>query len=91
MRGKRQLTLPDDARKLAITSIRRHFKDELDLEVGDLKATLVLDFFLVELGPSLYNIGIADAKAFFAERTEDLGALSLEEFTYWPAASRRRN
>ena len=90
MRAKRKLTLPDDARKLAIASIRRHFKEELDQEVGDLKATLVLDFVLAELGPTLYNMGVADAKAFFAERTEDLGALSLEEFTYWPAASRRR-
>ena len=90
MRTKRGLTLPDDARKLALASIRRHFKDELDLDVGDLKATLVLDYFLAELGPSLYNQGIADAKAFFAERTDDLAALSLEEFPYWPTASRRR-
>ena len=28
--------------------------------------------------------------AFFADRTEDLNALSLEEFTYWPTATRRR-
>ena len=91
MRVQRKLTLPDEARKLAIASIRRHFRDELDQDVGDLKATLVLDFFLAELGPSFYNMGVADAKAFFSERTEDLGALSLEEFTYWPAASRRRS
>jgi len=91
MRAKRKLTLADDARKLAIASFRRHFKEELDQEVGDLKATLVLDFLLAELGPSLYNMGVADAKAFFAERTEDLGALSLDEFIYSPAASRRRS
>jgi uncharacterized protein (DUF2164 family) len=90
MRGQRKLSLTDDARKLAIASIRRHFTEELDQDVGDLKATLLLDFFLAELGPTVYNMGVADARAFFAERTEDLGALSLEEFTYWPAASRRR-
>ena len=90
MRGQRKLSLTDDARKLAIASIRRHFTEELDQDIGDLKATLVLDFFLAELGPTVYNMGVADARAFFAERTEDLGALSLEEFTYWPAASRRR-
>ena len=90
MRAQRKLTLTDDARKLAIASIRRQFREELDQDIGDLKATLVLDFFLAELGPTVYNMGVADAKAFFSERTEDLGALSLEEFTYWPAASRRR-
>lgn len=90
MRGQRKLSLTDDARKLAIASIRRHFTEELDQDIGDLKATLVLDFFLAELGPTVYNMGVADVRAFFAERTEDLGALSLEEFTYWPAASRRR-
>ena len=90
MRQQRKLTLTDESRKLAIASIRRLFKEELDQDVGDLKATLVLDFFLAELGPSLYNMGVADAKAFFAERTDDLGAISLEEYSYWPAASRRR-
>ena len=90
MRDKRTLKLADDARKLAIASIRRLVKDELDLDVGDLKATLVLDYVLAELGPTVYNMGVADAKAFVGERMDDLAALSLEEFTYWPAASRRR-
>ena len=90
MRGKRILELPGDARKTAIASIRRHFQEELGQDIGDLKATLVLDFFLAELGPSVYNMGVADAKAFITDRTEDLAAMSLEEFTYWPAASRRR-
>ena len=90
MRGKRTLELNGDARKLAIASIRRHFQEELDHDIGDLKASLVLDFFLAELGPSVYNMGVADAKAFLTDRTEDLNALSLEEFSYWPSASRRR-
>jgi uncharacterized protein (DUF2164 family) len=90
MRGKRTLELPGDARKQAIASIRRHFQDELGQDIGDLKASLVLEFVLKEIGPSIYNLGLADAKAFFADRAEDVAALSLEEFTYWPAASRRR-
>ena len=90
MRDKRTLELTGDARKQSIASIRRHFLEELGQDIRDLKASLVLDFMLTEIGPSIYNIGLADAKAFFADRTEDLSALSLEEFTYWPAASRRR-
>lgn len=81
MRGKRSLELTDHARKQAVASIRRLFQDDLAQDIGDLKASLVLDFVLRELGPSLYNMGLADAKAFLAEHTEDLAALSLEEFT----------
>lgn len=91
MRGKLPPTLSDDARKRAVASIQRFFRDDLDHEIGDLKASNVLDYFLVELGPVVYNKAIADATTFFAERTSDLGALAYQdEFSYWPAASRRR-
>jgi uncharacterized protein (DUF2164 family) len=91
MRGKLPPTLSDDARKHAIASIRRYFREELDQDIGDLKATLVLDYFLAELAPAIYNNAIADARAFFTERTADLAALCHhEEFTYWPPESRRR-
>lgn len=85
------LTLSDDAKRQAIGSIRQFFASELDLDIGDLKAELVLDYMLREIGPSVYNTAIADAKTFFDERASDLAALcSRDEFTYWPAASRRR-
>ena len=90
MRGKPPVALSDDARKHAVASIRRFFREDLDQDIGDLKASLVLDYFLKEIGATVYNIAIADAKAFFVERTADLGALChREEFTYWPAESRR--
>jgi uncharacterized protein (DUF2164 family) len=90
MRGKHPIEVSDDARRLAIASIRRYFGEELSQDIGELKASLVLDFFLAELAPVVYNNAIADAQAFFAERTADLAALSHEEFTYWPSATRRR-
>lgn len=92
MRGKPPLNLPDDARKQAIASIQRFFRDELNMDVGDLKASMVLDYFLVEVGPAVYNKAVADASTFFAERASDLGALAYQdEFPYWPAATRRRS
>lgn len=83
--------LSDDARKVAVASIRKYFDEELGQEIGDLKATLVLDYFLAELAPAVYNSAIADAKNFFDERAADLGALCHhDEFTYWPAAAKRK-
>ena len=84
MRGKQPLSLPDEARKRAIASIRRFFTEELDHEIGDLKAAITLDYFLAEVGPSVYNKAVADATTFFAERAADLGALAYqEEFPFW--------
>jgi len=74
-RARNTLTLSDTARKQAIAALQEHFRDNLDDEIGDLKAGLLLDFFLSELGPSVYNQGLADARAFFEERANDLAAI----------------
>lgn len=92
VRDRAPLTLSDDARKQAIASIKQYFEAELDQTIGELKAALVLDYFLAELGPAVYNQGIADAKTFFDERAADLSALcSRDEFPYWPKAGRRKS
>ena len=89
MRGKPAITISDDARKRAIISMQRYFADELELEIGDLKAALVLDYFLAEHGPTVYNKAIADARAFFDERSADLGAICYhEEFPFFTARKR---
>ncbi len=91
MRDRTPLRLSDNARKQAVASIRQYFSTELSQEIGDLKASLLLDYFLVEIGPAIYNTAIADAKAFFDEQAADLAALcSRDEFTYWAMAVKRR-
>ena len=79
MRAKRSVALPDDARKQAIAALRGYFAANLDEEIGDLKAGLLLDFILSELGPSVYNQAIADARTFFEERTSDLAAICYRD------------
>lgn len=84
MRGKPKLTIPDDARTRAVASIRQYFAEELDQDIGDLKAGLLLAYILEELGPTIYNGAIADARAFFEERAADLeGVCYHAEFPYW--------
>jgi uncharacterized protein (DUF2164 family) len=91
MRARPPVVLSDETRKQAVASIRRYVQEELGQELGDLKASLLLDYFLAEIGPAVYNAAVADAQTFFAERSVDLGALfHREEFTYWPTESRRR-
>jgi uncharacterized protein (DUF2164 family) len=85
------ITLTDDARKQSLGSIKRYFLEELNQDIGDLKAELVLDFFLKEIAPTIYNGAIADAQMYVRDRLADLdGACSALEFDYWPSSAVRR-
>jgi uncharacterized protein (DUF2164 family) len=86
------ITLSDNARKHSIASITRYFAQELDQDVGELKAGLVLDFFLKEIAPAVYNSAIADAQTYIRDRLVDLeGVCSVPEFAYWPKSASRRS
>lgn len=82
------IALSDEARKHALVSLKRFWTESLDAAVGDLQAIALLDFFLKEIGPSVYNSGVADAQVYLRDRLADLeGACSEPEFTYWPKGS----
>ena len=82
------VTLSDEARKLALASIKRFWTETLDAEVSDLQTIAMLDFLLKEIGPSLYNAGVADAQTYLRDRVADLEGTCFEpEFAYWPKSS----
>lgn len=79
------IELPDETARLLRASIKRYFAENLDQDIGDLKADLLLDFAVREIGPSVYNQAIADAQAYFQGRVADLeGVCFQKEFGYWP-------
>ncbi|MGL6344128.1 MAG: DUF2164 family protein [Waterburya sp.] len=52
--------------------------------MGDLKASLFLDFCLQEICPSVYNQAIIDARSFMEDKLSDLEDTCYEpEFDYW--------
>lgn len=56
----------------------------LEQGIGDLKASLLLDFVLKEIGPSVYNQAVADAQARMAEMVDEIDGTCYEpEFGYW--------
>lgn len=67
-----EITLNDERLKLLRDKIRRFFEKELDEPVGDLKADLILEFFVRELGPQIYNQAVEDAHAFIQDKLIDL-------------------
>jgi uncharacterized protein (DUF2164 family) len=75
----------------AIVSLQRYFEENLQEPIGDLPAGLLLNFFLEEIGPAIYNQAIADAQTRLQQRVSDLnGELYADEFQYWAKADAKR-
>ena len=78
------IELPKKIEKQLIASIKRYFAENLEEEVGDLKAKLLLDYCVREIGPSIYNQAIADAQAYMQGKVTDLDSVLYEaELGYW--------
>jgi len=78
------IRLSNEAKKRSIASIKQYFAENMEEEVGDLKATLLLEFCLKEIGPSIYNQAVADAQAWMQDKLTDLdGSCHEPEFEYW--------
>lgn len=89
MRDKLSIALSAPTKAKATASIRKFFAEELDQEIGDLKAMLVLDYILAEHGPTIYNQALADARAFLEERVADVEGLGFaQEFPSLKAPKR---
>jgi uncharacterized protein (DUF2164 family) len=85
------IELSKEAHADAIASIQQYFERNLPEPIGDLAAGLLLNFFLEEIGPAIYNKAIADAQARLAMRVADLsGELYEDEFQYWPRVEAKR-
>jgi len=67
-----RIRLSDDRRAEFVARIQRHLREHFEEEAGELKAGLLLDFFVKELGPPVYNQAIRDAHDFVAEKLVDL-------------------
>ena len=78
------LKLTRETEQRLISSIKQYFAENMEEEIGDLKAALLLEFCLKEIGPSIYNKAVVDAQAFMQDRVGDLdGTVHEPEFRYW--------
>ena len=78
------ITLSPEARKQALASIKQYAAQNLDQDLGDLQAGLLLDYVLKEIGPTVYNRAIQDAQTWLQDRLGDLEGVCFEkEFGYW--------
>lgn len=84
------IELTPQERDDAMYSLKKFFSTELDEELTDLRAKMLLDYFLKEIGPLSYNRGANDAEKFFRKHLEDLSATCFEPpFAYWQSRKKK--
>ena len=56
------LPFPKEQKAEVIRSIQRFFSDKLELELSELQAGFLLEYFFQEIAPFAYNEGVEDAQ-----------------------------
>ncbi len=69
---KHKFEISKEERQDMILSIKTYFYNEREEELGDLAASLILDFIIDNLGSKFYNIGVNDSYRYMNERIDDL-------------------
>ncbi len=78
------IELTTEARRNAIESIQKYFEINLNEPIGNLAAGTLLTFILEEIGPTIYNKGVADAQERLQARLSELDLeVHEDEFQYW--------
>jgi uncharacterized protein (DUF2164 family) len=86
------IELSKQVRDDAIASIQQYFERNLTEPIGELPASLLLNYFIEEIGPAIYNQAIGDAQTRLQQRVADLeGELYEEPFQYWHRAKAKRD
>lgn len=85
------IALPKDAHAQAIASIERYFLEENGERIGNMAAGALLNFFLADIGPAVYNLAVAQAQERLQARVAELDIeLHEDAFTYWSRRAAKR-
>ncbi len=85
------IELSKEAKQSALESLQKYFEANMDEPLGNLAAGALLGFILEEIGPSIYNKGVADAQARMQQRISELDSeVYADEFQYWRNRDRQQ-
>lgn len=78
------IELDKDVRKEAVSSIERYFRESMDEPIGNIAASGLLNFFVEEIGPAVYNQAVRDVQERLQARLSELDIeVHEDEFGYW--------
>lgn len=85
------IELNKDARKQAVLSIERYFLDNMDEKIGNIQAAALLNFFVEEIGPCIYNQAVLEVQERLQTRIMEVDIeIHEDEFGYWKKHEKRR-
>lgn len=78
------IEISNEVKKLAIVSIERYFRENMDEWIGNIAAAALLEFFLEEVGPTIYNRAVTDVQERLQSRVMEVDVeVHEDEFGYW--------
>lgn len=78
------IEISKEARKTAVESIERYFREHMDEPIGNIAAGALLGFFMEEIGPTIYNQAVADVQEKLQLRVSELDLeVHEDEFGFW--------
>jgi uncharacterized protein (DUF2164 family) len=84
------ITLDKESRSAAIASIERYYKENFDEKIGNIAAAALLNFFIEEIGPSIYNKAVSEVQERLIARVTEVDIeCHEEEFGYWQKQAKR--
>ena len=75
MGKKDKIKLTKEKKEEMIEKIKNYYFNERDEEIGNLGASLFLDFIINDLAVEFYNQGVYDSFLYMNDRCEDLLAI----------------
>jgi len=67
-----RIKLSDERREDLSTAVQQLFQDEFERDLSEFQAQRLIDFFMRQLGPPVYNQAIQDARAYVLTKLEDI-------------------
>ena len=78
------IELSKEALKEAVASIERYFQENMEERIGNIAAAGLLNFFLEEIGPVVFNKAVAEVQERLQVRLSEIDLeVHEDEFQYW--------
>ena len=78
------IELSKEDRAQAVASVERYFQENMNERIGNIAAAALLNFFVDEIGPSIYNKAVAEVQERLLSRVSEIDIeVHEDEFGYW--------
>jgi uncharacterized protein (DUF2164 family) len=67
-----RIQLSEERREVLTSAVQQLFLEEFERDLSDFQAQRLIDFFMSQLGPPVYNQAIQDARAHIQLKLDDL-------------------